>query len=95
MGATVPMGGTIIRRKFYGLDLNVILTAAGARGIDIDDEFLEKVNIFEGAVLDILNGGEDEGTCTDADRERCIYEMGGEEFIEWKCAKCKKKIKGD
>lgn len=95
MGAVVPMGGMIIRPRFYGLDLNVLFRAAEARRMDIDDEFLEKIYTFEGAVLDILNGTGEEGPCTDADRERCIYEMGGEEFIEWKCAECKKKPKRD
>lgn len=78
---------------YVGLDWNVIMQVADKRQVIQDDEFFEKLFIFEGAVLDILNNRNAAAPCSNDDRENCIYEMGGEDYLEWKCKQCEKKIK--
>jgi hypothetical protein len=76
---------------YLGLDWNVIMQLADKKQVPQDDEFFEKLYIFESAVLNILTGGDKSGPCSKDDRDNCIYEMGGEEYLEWKCKQCKKK----
>jgi hypothetical protein len=79
--------------EYLGLDYNVIMTIAGKRGLSLDDEFFRKISIFETAVLAILNGTDENAPCSEGMREKCIYEMGGPDYIEWKCQNCPKNKK--
>jgi hypothetical protein len=83
------MGGVMLKTRYMGLDWNVIISIAEKRGV-IDDNFFDKLCFFESSVLDILNGTAEDGPCTKEDRARCIFELGGEEFLEFQCNHCER-----
>jgi hypothetical protein len=89
-GAMMPMGGAMFKTRYQGLDWSVIIAIADRRG-PIDDDFFDKLHLFESATLEILNGASEDGPCTEEDRQRCIYEMGGPEYLDFQCKHCEKK----
>jgi hypothetical protein len=69
----------------YGINFSPIMEAAQHQGMNIDRFFLEKVNAFENAALQVING-KDEG-CNEKKKKQCEAEFGLDN-MDWICKNC-------
>lgn len=74
----------------YALDYTPILIVAKELDFVIDDLFMQKLNIFESTIIEIINSN-GETVCTEKDKEKCKVQYGN--HFEWACKRCEKNPK--
>lgn len=75
----------------YGVDYAPIFIFAKDQDVDIDDAFMQKLQLYETTIISIIKNSSD--LCNKEDKEKCKIQHG--KYIEWSCKRCKKNPKNN